>query len=102
MNYYASYQRFNPTNFNADEWMEIMQRAGMKYFSFTSKHHEGFCMWPTKTLQQGFRKKADGTFEEVVDHYSIAETPYQEGHHRRTGQGRPRPRPGRQPLLLPH
>ena len=77
MDYYASYQRFNPTNFNADEWMEIMQRAGMKYFSFTSKHHEGFCMWPTKTLQKGFRKKADGTFEEVTNHYSIAETPYQ-------------------------
>ncbi len=75
-NYYASYQQFNPTNFNADEWMEIMQRAGMKYFSFTSKHHEGFCMYPTKTLQSGFRKKADGTYEEVLDHYSIAETPY--------------------------
>ena len=56
-NYYASYETFHPTSFNADEWMEIMQRAGMKYFSFTSKHHEGFCMWPTKTLQRGFRKK---------------------------------------------
>src|SRR5437016_4983409 len=35
MDYYASSQTFNPTNFNADRWMEIMQRAGMKYFSFT-------------------------------------------------------------------
>jgi alpha-L-fucosidase len=76
MNYYASYQRFNPANFDAAEWMEIMQRAGMKYFSFTSKHHEGFCMWPTQTLQKGFRKKADGTYEEVTNHYSIAETPF--------------------------
>lgn len=76
MNYYASYQQFNPTNFNADEWMRIMERAGMKYFSFTSKHHEGFCLYPTKTLQKGFRKKADGTYEDVVDHYSIAETPF--------------------------
>jgi alpha-L-fucosidase len=75
-NYYATYQRFNPTGFDADQWMRIMQRAGMKYFSFTTKHHEGFCMWPTKTLQRGFRKKPDGTFEEVVDHYSIAETPF--------------------------
>ena len=75
-NYYTSYQRFNPTNFNADEWMEIMQRAGMKYFSFTSKHHEGFCLWPTKTLQKGFRQTADGHYEDVTDHYSIAETPY--------------------------
>jgi alpha-L-fucosidase len=77
-NYYASYQVFNPTNFNADEWMKIMQRAGMKYFSFTTKHHEGFCLYPTRTLQKGFRKKADGTYEEVVDHYSIAETPYKQ------------------------
>jgi hypothetical protein len=30
-NYYASYQNFNPTNFNADEWMEIMQHSGMKF-----------------------------------------------------------------------
>jgi alpha-L-fucosidase len=76
MNYYASYQRFNPTNFNADRWMEIMQRAGMKYFSFTSKHHEGFCLWPTKTLQRGFCKNADGTFTEVTNHFSTAETPF--------------------------
>ncbi|MEI6073960.1 MAG: alpha-L-fucosidase [Verrucomicrobiota bacterium] len=75
-NYYASYQNFNPTNFNADEWMEIMQRSGMKYFSFTTKHHEGFCLWPTKTLQRGFRKNADGSFEAVTNHYSIAETPF--------------------------
>lgn len=77
MNYYASYERFNPTNFNADQWMEIMQRAGMKYFSFTTKHHEGFCLWPTKTLQRVYRKNADGTFELVTNHFSIAETPYQ-------------------------
>ena len=75
-NYYASYQQFNPTAFNTDEWMRMMRRAGMKYFSFTTKHHDGFCMWPTRTLQKGFRKKDDGTFEEVVDHFSIAETPF--------------------------
>jgi len=75
-NYYASYQQFNPTKFDADAWMDILQRGGMKYFSFTSKHHEGFCLWPTKTLQRGFRKNAAGTYEEVTDHYSIAETPF--------------------------
>jgi alpha-L-fucosidase len=75
-NYYASYQEFNPVKFDADQWMQIMKRAGMKYFSFTSKHHEGFCMWPTKTLQRGLRKKADGSFEAVTDHFSIAETPF--------------------------
>ncbi len=75
-NYYASYQQFNPQGFDADEWMRIMERAGMKYFSFTAKHHEGFCLWPTKTIQKGFRKRPDGTYEDVVDHYSIAETPF--------------------------
>ncbi|HEV2208915.1 MAG TPA: alpha-L-fucosidase [Verrucomicrobiae bacterium] len=75
-NYYASYRQFNPTNFDADEWMRIMQRAGLKYFSFTAKHHEGFCLWPTRTWQRGFRKTAEGTYEPVTDHYSIAETPY--------------------------
>jgi alpha-L-fucosidase len=75
-NYYASYTDFNPTGFDADQWMKIMKRGGIKYFSFTTKHHEGFCMWPTKTLQKGFRKKADGSYEAVVDHYSIAETPF--------------------------
>jgi alpha-L-fucosidase len=75
-NYYASYQQFNPTGFDADEWMKIMLRAGMKYFSLTTKHHEGFCLWPTKTLQKGFRKTADGKFQDIIDHYSIAETPY--------------------------
>jgi alpha-L-fucosidase len=75
-NYYASYQQFDPEGFNADEWMQIMQRGGIKYFSFTAKHHEGFCMWPTQTWQRGFRKDSNGAFEEIVNHFSIAETPF--------------------------
>jgi len=39
---------FNPTNFNADEWIRIAKDAGMGYFIITSKHHDGFAMWPTK------------------------------------------------------
>ena len=42
------YQRFNPTNFNAREWVHVAQAAGMKYIVFTAKHHGGFCMWDTK------------------------------------------------------
>ena len=74
--YYAAYTRFNPTAFDANEWMRVIRRGGMKYFSFTTKHHEGFCLWPTKTLQRGFREQPDGTFVEVVDTYSVAETPF--------------------------
>jgi alpha-L-fucosidase len=39
---------FNPTNFNADEWVALAKQAGMKYIVITSKHHDGFAMWPTK------------------------------------------------------
>lgn len=33
---------FNPVYFNADEWIKLAKDAGMKYFVFTSKHHDGF------------------------------------------------------------
>lgn len=39
---------FDPTNFNADEWVRLARDAGMKYFVITAKHHDGFAMWPTK------------------------------------------------------
>ena len=99
-NYYASYQQFNPAAFNARVDGDD-ERAGIKYFSFTSKHHEGFCMWPTKTFQRGFRKKADGTFEEVtITTASLRPLPAR--HRRRTGQGRQCAWPWGEPLLFPH
>ena len=39
---------FDPTNFNADEWVRLAKDAGMKYIVITAKHHDGFAMWPTK------------------------------------------------------
>jgi alpha-L-fucosidase len=42
------YEKFNPTNFNAKQWVKLAQAAGMKYIVFTAKHHGGFCMWDTK------------------------------------------------------
>ena len=75
-NYYALSQQFNPTGFDAEEWMQIMKRGGMKYFSFTTKHHEGFCLWDTKTLQRGFTKNPDGSFSEVTNHFSVMDSPF--------------------------
>jgi alpha-L-fucosidase len=46
--YDTLYKRFNPVNFNALEWVKIAKSAGMRYIVFTSKHHDGFCMWDTK------------------------------------------------------
>ena len=47
--YHQLYKQFNPVKFNADEWMKLFERAGIKYFTFTAKHHDGFSMWDTKT-----------------------------------------------------
>ena len=41
-------QQWNPTGFNPDEWLDLMQEAGMEYICFTTKHHDGFCLWDTK------------------------------------------------------
>ncbi|MCF6333662.1 MAG: alpha-L-fucosidase [Draconibacterium sp.] len=53
------YKQFNPTKFNADEWIKTLKDAGMKYIVFTTRHHDGFSMWPTE-----------------YSDYSIAATPY--------------------------
>jgi alpha-L-fucosidase len=37
--------QFNPVKFNADEWAQMAQDAGMKYLVITSKHHDGFAMY---------------------------------------------------------
>lgn len=39
---------FNPVNFNPQKWAKAAKDAGFKYVLFTTKHHDGFCMWDTK------------------------------------------------------
>jgi alpha-L-fucosidase len=51
--------RFNPVHFNPDEWLDLLQAAGMQYICFTTKHHDGFCMWDTAETE-----------------YKITRTPY--------------------------
>ena len=47
--YQALYQTWNPQGFNADEWMDQFAAWGMKMFAFTTKHHDGFSMFDTRT-----------------------------------------------------
>lgn len=42
------YKQFNPTLYNAKEWVSIAKAAGMKYMVLTSKHHDGFCLFDTR------------------------------------------------------
>ena len=39
---------FNPVKYDPKEWVRIAKNAGMKYIVITSKHHEGFALWPSK------------------------------------------------------
>lgn len=39
---------FNPTEFDAKEWVDMVKAAGMKYITITSKHHDGFAMYDSK------------------------------------------------------
>ena len=53
------YKSFNPVKFDADRWMKMAKDAGFKYVVFVTKHHDGFCMWPSKETD-----------------YTIANTPF--------------------------
>ncbi len=43
------YKKFNPTKYDPDEWVRIAKSAGCKYLVFTTRHHDGFCMFDTAT-----------------------------------------------------
>lgn len=52
-------QQFNPVHYNPREWVALAKRAGMRYITITTKHHDGFCM-----------------YDSALTDYKITNTPY--------------------------
>ena len=46
--YYDLARDFKADLFNPDEWANLIEKSGAKYVVLTSKHHDGFCLWPSK------------------------------------------------------
>ena len=46
--YWGLSKAFNPVDFNPEQWAGVFRRAGMKYMIFTTKHHDGFCMFDSE------------------------------------------------------
>lgn len=46
--YEALKTTFNPVRFSPENWAEAAKKAGMRYMVFTTKHHDGFCMFDSK------------------------------------------------------
>jgi len=58
--YWGLQKDFNPVNFNPGQWAKAGKDAGMKYLVFTTKHHDGFCMFDTKETDFSI---SNGTFK---------------------------------------
>jgi hypothetical protein len=47
---------FNPTEFNARQWAKVLKDAGIRMLILTAKHHDGFCLWPSRYTEHSVKK----------------------------------------------
>ena len=79
-------QQWNPVRFNPEQWLDLMEEAGMKYITLTTKHHDGFCLWDSKqttfnTINTPYKKDVLGMLSDACHkrniplclYYSIAD-----------------------------
>ena len=68
--YWGLANEFNPEDFNPEEWAQTMKDAGMKYMIFTTKHHDGFCMFDSRYTDFSIAKGpfADNPRKDVAKH----------------------------------
>jgi len=59
--------KFNPAEFNADEWIKLAKEAGMGYFIITAKHHDGFAMYDSKVSDANIVKATPFARDPMVE-----------------------------------